>query len=98
LTQAKPYRGGVKPVLVARNPPDDDALAHVIDKNLRRSHLTPSQRWMIAAKIATRGTGQQKASAATLSTIPTADEAAKMMGVGVTTVTQREGRIRCRQT
>lgn len=62
----------------------DDAAKFVIDKNLRRRHLTPSQRGMIAAKLSTLKDGQkQQDKEATGIPIP---QAAAMLGVNKDTV------------
>jgi hypothetical protein len=56
----------------------DDPLAFVVSLNLKRRHLSTSQRAMIGARLATLKTGQR----ADLVQAPSIEEAAKLLNVG----------------
>ena len=66
----------------------DDPLAFVIAKNLKRRHLTESQRAMVAAKLAKLPHGGDRRSdqAANLPLGPTQGQAATMLNVSERTV------------
>jgi N6-adenosine-specific RNA methylase IME4/ParB-like chromosome segregation protein Spo0J len=66
-TAFRPYRG-------------NDPLGYVISVNLRRRHLSESQRAMVAAKLATLTHGQRQSGQ--LAGVPTQDEAAALLNVG----------------
>lgn len=71
----------------------DDARQFVIDKNIHRRHLTPSQRGMIGARLATMHVGNPNFSSQTpIVGIPTIaisqDAAASLLGVSRDTVIQ----------
>ena len=72
-----------------------DPLAFVISENMRRRHLTDSQRAMVAAKIAKlpKGANQHSGASADLPTLSTAD-AAEQLNVPVRTVTAAKAVVR----
>jgi N6-adenosine-specific RNA methylase IME4 len=61
-------------------PADQDPLAFVIDKNLRRRHLDESQRAYVAAKLANLGEGRPPEKTAQICAV-SQDRAAKMLNV-----------------
>ena len=65
-----------------------DPIAWAVSANLHRRHLNPSQRGMLAARLAVLKQGQHSDEEGT----PTAKEAAKDVGVGVRTV-QRASKV-----
>jgi len=59
-----------------------DPMDYVIDKNLRRRHLTENQRAMLAARIATRGSGARRGPE------PTLQQAAEVFHIGDRSITR----------
>ena len=74
---------GVKP---RTEPVDGDPLAYVISANLRRRHLSESQRGMIAARLANMPVGRPWPSVIPSIEGITQEQAADMLNVGVATV------------
>jgi N6-adenosine-specific RNA methylase IME4 len=58
----------------------DDPLAFVVSLNLKRRHLSESQRAMVAAKLATLNDGQRQVGQ--LADVPTQEQAAALLKVG----------------
>lgn len=78
---------GVLPTFVAFG--GDDPFALVVSANLQRRHMTPSQRAMVASKMATLkhgGDRTSKASAEALSIVASQDDAAKVLNVSRSSV------------
>jgi hypothetical protein len=65
----------------------DNPLAFVLSNNLHRRHLTPSQRAIVAAKLANLKDGQKTSSANLPSTAVTQPDAAKQLNVSTRAVT-----------
>lgn len=72
----------VKPKLIKFQGDDKDALAFVISENLKRRHLSTSQRAMIAAELVTSKEGRPKKEDSESQKTTSVKDAAKKMNVG----------------